>query len=87
VLRVKQEAARTRGEDPFEAVLLPEMLLRLKQGAGRLIRRKSDRGVLAILDPRAVTRESYRDAVSATLPPSPRLSSLEEVRSFLRKDC
>jgi ATP-dependent DNA helicase DinG len=86
LLAAKQEAARGQGEDPFDAVLLPEMLLKLKQGAGRLIRRSTDRGVIAILDPRAATRERYRDLVAENLPPAPRIGSLEEVGAFLHGD-
>jgi ATP-dependent DNA helicase DinG len=86
LLAAKQEAARDRGEDPFDAVLLPEMLLKLKQGSGRLIRRSTDRGVIAILDPRAATRERYRDLVEENLPPAPRIRSLEEIKAFLHGD-
>jgi ATP-dependent DNA helicase DinG len=86
LLAAKQDAARSRGEDPFDAVLLPEMLLKLKQGSGRLIRRSTDRGVIAILDPRAATRERYRDLVVENLPPAPRIRSLEEVAAFLHGD-
>ena len=56
LLAAELQDAKDRGEEPFEAVLLPKMLLELKQGSGRLIRRDTDRGVIALLDPRAVTR-------------------------------
>jgi ATP-dependent DNA helicase DinG len=59
------------------------MLLKLKQGTGRLIRRHTDRGVIAILDPRAVTRERYAELVAETLPAAPRVGSLEEAAAFL----
>lgn len=83
LLSAKLEQAKARGEDPFDAVLLPEMLLKLKQGTGRLVRRHTDRGVIAVLDPRAVTRERYRELVAETLPPAPRVGSLEEAAAFL----
>lgn len=83
LLVARQEAAKGRGEDPFEAVLLPEMLLKLKQGVGRLIRRADDRGVIAVLDPRASLRDRYREAVLETLPEAPKVETLDEVRRFL----
>lgn len=51
----------------FSEILLPEMLLRLKQGTGRLIRSATDTGVIAILDPRAPTKP-YHKTILATLP-------------------
>ena len=53
----------------FWEVQLPDMLLRLKQGAGRLIRSTTDIGVIAILDPRAVTK-SYSKDIIKSLPPA-----------------
>jgi len=58
-------------------------VLRLKQGFGRLIRQRQDRGVVAILDPRLTTR-AYGRRFLAALPPCPRTRSLEEVRRFFR---
>ncbi|MFN3429644.1 MAG: ATP-dependent DNA helicase [Candidatus Sericytochromatia bacterium] len=79
----KMATARAAGLDPFDSVLLPEMLLRLKQGAGRLIRRTTDRGVIAILDPRAATRERYAETIRDSLPPVPRVESWEEAAAFV----
>lgn len=83
VIAAQEEEAAAAGQDPFQSVLLPQMLLKLKQGAGRLIRRASDRGVVAVLDPRATTR-SYREQVLKSLPPAPHLADLDGVRAFLR---
>lgn len=83
LLAAKEEAARARGEDPFEAVLLPEMLLKLRQGAGRLIRREDDRGVIAILDPRAATR-AYAERIAEALPEMPRVATPAEAAAFVR---
>jgi ATP-dependent DNA helicase DinG len=74
--------ARAGDADMMEGVLLPDMLLRLKQGAGRAIRRETDRAVIAVLDPRAVTR-SYAADVLASLPAAPVVEDLAEVASFL----
>lgn len=82
LVAAQEEEARAAGQDPFQAVLLPQMLLKLEQGAGRLIRRTSDRGVIAVLDPRASTR-AYREQVLKSLPPAPHVADVKDVRSFL----
>lgn len=50
------EKLREDGIDPFNSYMLPEAITRFRQGFGRLIRRKGDRGVFAILDPRVLRR-------------------------------
>lgn len=52
-------------EDRVRDVAVPEMMIKLKQGAGRLIRSSSDKGIVSILDPRASSREHkpYRDTI------------------------
>jgi ATP-dependent DNA helicase DinG len=57
-------------ENPFMEVFVPDMLLRLRQGTGRLIRSESDLGILSILDSRlsAGAKKSYRKQVLETLP-------------------
>ncbi|MDB4967988.1 MAG: DinG family ATP-dependent helicase YoaA [Myxococcales bacterium] len=70
------------GQDPFSSYHVPRAALALAQGFGRLIRHRSDRGVVALLDRRAVTR-SYGRKVLAGLPPDcPRTQLLEDVRAF-----
>ena len=51
-------------------MVLPEAVLKLRQGVGRLIRTRSDRGIVAILDPRILTK-SYGRAFLKALPPCP----------------
>lgn len=63
----RRRQAEADGEDPFDAVDVPEMLIKLKQGAGRLIRSAKDRGVLAVLD-RSYLGEGWEEAVEQTLP-------------------
>ena len=65
------EAANTNGRSPntFATVSLPHMILRLRQGVGRLIRTSTDRGVVVIADPRLTNRE-YADCVLQSLPPA-----------------
>jgi len=55
-------------DDPFAEYAVPQAALRFKQGFGRLIRRKSDRGVVAVLDRRIVSK-SYGAAFLDSLPP------------------
>jgi ATP-dependent DNA helicase DinG len=63
---------------------LPEAIVRLKQGAGRLIRDENDRGVLMILDERVLTK-SYGRTVLASLPPFARTRSEEQAIEFLTR--
>jgi ATP-dependent DNA helicase DinG len=63
---------------------IPDACLKLKQGAGRLIRNKTDRGVIALLDAR-VNYRNYGKAVVNSLPPAPRTQSLNKVRGFYRE--
>ncbi|WP_127548663.1 ATP-dependent DNA helicase [uncultured Paenibacillus sp.] len=57
-------------ENPFMEVFVPDMLLRLRQGTGRLIRSETDLGILSILDSRlsATAKKSYQEQVLDTLP-------------------
>lgn len=57
-------------ENPLKEVFVPDMLLRLRQGTGRLIRSETDLGVLSILDSRLsiAAKKDYRDKVLETLP-------------------
>lgn len=61
--------------------LLPEAILALKQGVGRLIRAETDRGVMAILDSRVNTKR-YGRRVIASLPPARRTLQFEDVVAF-----
>lgn len=71
-------------EDRFE-ILLPEMIMRLRQGAGRLIRSKEDKGILSILDSRISSKydRSYKEKVINSLPINNKLDSLKEVNDFV----
>ena len=81
---VNARMRRIEGEhgDPFGAYQLPQAALALKQGFGRLIRRRDDRGIVAILDGRVVGR-GYGRVFLGTLPEHlPRTSALEQVRRW-----
>lgn len=69
VVAARIERLRRQGRDAFEAYQLPEMVLRLKQGFGRLIRHRTDRGAVVILDGR-LTRRRYGQTVLDSLPPA-----------------
>jgi Rad3-related DNA helicase len=77
--RVNQMKAAN--EDWFNNYVLPQATLRLKQGLGRLIRTKEDRGVMAILDARLYTKY-YGSRVVAALPPARKTMKIEDVEQF-----
>ncbi|WP_295459057.1 ATP-dependent DNA helicase [uncultured Thiodictyon sp.] len=81
VLAARIEALRRRGGNPFFEVQLPQAVIALKQGAGRLIRGVGDRGVLVVCDPRLL-RRSYGHTFLASLPPMARTRDPEQVRAF-----
>jgi ATP-dependent DNA helicase DinG len=73
---------RDAGGDPFGGYQLPRAALSLKQGFGRLIRTRSDHGIVAILDGR-VARKTYGATLRASLPADcPRTELLEDVAAF-----
>ena len=69
------------GKGWFREVSLPKAQVALRQGAGRLMRRPDDRGVIALLDPRIQAR-GWGKSVLKALPPAPVTGSLEDVRRF-----
>jgi ATP-dependent DNA helicase DinG len=81
VLRGRMAALEAEGRNPFFELQVPEAAITLKQGAGRLIRDATDRGVLMICDPRLVTK-GYGKTFLDSLPPMKRTRSLEEVEAF-----
>ena len=81
VLAARIDALKAAGRNPFNDLQLPQAVLQLKQGAGRLIRDEGDRGVLMLCDPRLLSRP-YGARVLASLPPMKPTRSLEEVQAF-----
>ena len=78
------EARRERyGRNAFRLIDLPRAATRLAQGAGRLIRRTTDRGVVAVLDPRMATA-GYRWELVNALPPFPRTAERDQAETMLR---
>jgi ATP-dependent DNA helicase DinG len=70
LIEAKLELVEARGGDAFTEYSLPEAILKFRQGVGRLIRTKSDRGIVVILDNRIVTRP-YGRAFLKALPECP----------------
>ena len=73
-----------RGENAFRDYQLPEAVLALKQGVGRLIRSETDRGMIVIADPRLLSK-GYGRTFRASLPPMPVTQDRDEALRFLRK--
>jgi ATP-dependent DNA helicase DinG len=82
VIEAKSDLLRRAGENPFTLLYLPQAVISLKQGAGRLIRDVNDRGVLVLCDPRIRTR-SYGRTFLASLPPMARAADRQEALEFL----
>lgn len=82
VAEAKSEWLRLRGENPFMKMTLPEALIKFRQGMGRLIRNKRDRGRLLLLDPRILQRE-YGKSFLAVLPhPAYRRMRLRDIEEL-----
>jgi ATP-dependent DNA helicase DinG len=83
LLQARLAAVRARGGEPFMELQLPQAVIALKQGVGRLIRDVGDRGVMMLCDPR-LRRRSYGRLFLESLPPMRRTSSSAEAEEFLR---
>ena len=84
IVAARIEALRAKGGNPFLETQLPQAILALKQGAGRLIRDASDRGVLMLCDPRLLTK-AYGRTVLASLPPMRRTRESADVEAFFAR--
>jgi ATP-dependent DNA helicase DinG len=82
VVAARVRALQDEGRNPFSEFQVPEAVLALKQGFGRLIRTKTDRGVLALLDTR-ISRMPYGKIFFESLPRYRRTHDLGEVERFL----
>lgn len=81
VFAARSEAIRRKGGNPFGAYALPEAIISLKQGAGRLIRSEADRGVFMLCDAR-VAEKRYGRTVLNSLPDFFRTRSVEKALQF-----
>ena len=81
VMQARLDALRAAGGNPFAEYQLPQAVIALKQGAGRLIRGMEDRGVLVLCDPRLRSR-GYGRVFLDSLPPMPRTDDPDDVGRF-----
>ncbi|HLQ84534.1 MAG TPA: ATP-dependent DNA helicase, partial [Salinisphaeraceae bacterium] len=84
VLAARSRAIKQAGGDPFMDHTLPQTVISLKQGVGRLIRDSRDRGLLAICDTRLYNRR-YAVKIRNSLPPMPVTRDLDEALTFLQQ--
>lgn len=84
VYRARQQSVRAHGGDPFNEISLPEAVLALKQGVGRLVRGESDKGVVMICDQRLLTK-GYGRRFMASLPPMPLTRDPGEALRFMTR--
>jgi len=84
VLRARCQALEQAGKNPFFDYQVPNAVITLKQGAGRLIRDENDFGVLVLCDPRLLSK-GYGKIFLNSLPAMPQVQSLTEVTEFLKK--
>lgn len=81
LVEARSEALEARGRNAFAEFMVPDAAIRLKQGVGRLIRRRTDRGAVVLLDDRVLVKR-YGKAILDTLPPMPRITGpWEEARA------
>ncbi|MFM5872145.1 ATP-dependent DNA helicase [Aeromonas veronii] len=81
LLKARVDDCKLKGGDPFSELQLPKAVIALKQGVGRLIRDRSDHGVLVICDPRMVNKP-YGATFIKSLPAIPRTRELGTLGSF-----
>ena len=81
VTEARLEKLKENGKNPFIHYQIPNAILMFKQGFGRLIRTQSDKGIVAILDPRVRTR-FYGERFLSALPDCIRTDSIEKVEEF-----
>ena len=84
VLSARIERMKQEGRNAFMDYQLPRAVINVKQGAGRLIRDETDRGVLMICDPRLITKH-YGKRIWRSLPPMKRTRELEDVQKFFQE--
>jgi ATP-dependent DNA helicase DinG len=85
VLSARIERMKNEGRNAFMEYQLPRAVINVKQGAGRLIRDETDRGVLMICDPRLITKP-YGKRVWRSLPPMKRTRELDDVLAFFEAE-
>jgi ATP-dependent DNA helicase DinG len=82
LMMARLEFIRREGGNGFSQHQLPQAVLAMKQGAGRLLRDQDDYGVIVLCDPR-ITTKSYGRAFLRSFEPMPSTSSIDDVAQFL----
>lgn len=82
LIQLRATELEAHGINSFEQSMLPDAVIRLRQGCGRLLRRISDRGVIMIADPR-LRNKAYGEVFITSLPAMEQVSSLESLKPFL----
>lgn len=85
LLKARVDDCKLKGGDPFADIQLPKAVIALKQGVGRLIRDRTDHGVLVICDPRMVNKP-YGATFIKSLPPIPRTRDLDTLGHFFGRE-
>lgn len=85
VMQARMEAIEAAGGKPFHDLQIPQAVIALKQGFGRLIRSATDRGVLMLLDSR-IQRQSYGKIFLDSLPPYRLTQDINHVEEFFARD-
>ena len=86
ILQARINHIKDNGGNPFFDYQIPRAAISLKQGAGRLIRGESDRGLLVIADPRMISK-GYGRVFRNSLPPMPVTQSVDEAMAFISDNC
>jgi ATP-dependent DNA helicase DinG len=81
IVEIRSQYQARSGVDPFQSVLLPDAVLKLRQGCGRLLRRLQDKGVIMLADPR-LDKKDYGTVFLQSLPPMDRCYDLQSVADF-----
>ena len=84
LFEARSRAVKEAGGDSFRELSIPQMVISLRQGLGRLLRSSTDRGLLAVMDVRLLTQPSYAAQVQRMLPPSPLTSDFKDVKKFMK---
>ncbi len=81
VMQARADVLRSQGGNPFMEQQVPQAVITLKQGVGRLIRDVNDRGVMMLCDPRLISKP-YGKVFLDSLPPMYRTRKVERVKRF-----
>jgi ATP-dependent DNA helicase DinG len=84
LLQARIKDCKNKGGNAFASIQIPQAVITLKQGAGRLIRDSDDKGVLVICDNRLLTKQ-YGQTFISSLPPMQRTRCLDKVCDFLQE--